>query len=119
MNKQKLITIAVLGMMLGAVPVQAQMHEGHEHGSAMEQAEELGAVEVGNKVCPVSGEKVGMMGDIVKAEYNGKIYNLCCAMCKKDFLKNPEKYRAIAEEEIGNGQLEEKAHESMDGHHHE
>ncbi len=58
------------------------------------------AVEVGNKVCPVSGEKVGQMGDIVKYEYNGKIYNLCCPMCKKDFSKDPEKYRKIAEDEV-------------------
>ncbi|MCB9772336.1 MAG: TRASH domain-containing protein [Candidatus Omnitrophica bacterium] len=31
------------------------------------------------------------MGDeAATVEYKGKTYNLCCAMCKKDFLKNPE-----------------------------
>jgi YHS domain-containing protein len=55
-------------------------------------------VEVGNAVCPVSGEKVGEMGQVVKHEYNGKIYNLCCAMCAKDFKKDPEKYVKIVEE---------------------
>lgn len=45
----------------------------HENGSSR-------AVAVGNKICPVSGEKVGEMGDIVKYEYNGRIYNL-------DFIK--------------------------------
>jgi YHS domain-containing protein len=64
------------------------------------------AIEVGNKICPVSGEKVpapgekGEMGEAVKYEYNGKIYNLCCPMCVKDFKKNPEKYSAIAEKEV-------------------
>lgn len=57
---------------------------------------------VGNKLCPVSGNPVddGSMGEAVKYVYNGKIYNLCCSMCVKDFKKNPEKYSAVAEKEI-------------------
>jgi len=65
------------------------------------------AVAVGNKICPVSGEKVptpgekNAMGDKpVKIEYKGKIYNLCCPMCIKDFKKNPEKYSGIADKEV-------------------
>ncbi len=65
------------------------------------------AVEVGNKICPVSGDNVpapgetGTMGDKpVKIEYKGKIYNLCCLMCVKDFKKNPEKYSGIADNEV-------------------
>ena len=65
------------------------------------------AVEVGNKICPISGDKVpapgekGTMGaEPVKVEYKGKIYNLCCPMCIKDFKKNPEKYSTIAEKEV-------------------
>ena len=66
-----------------------------------EQAQANGLVEVGNKICPVTGEKVGMDGEeIVKQEYNGKIYNLCCKMCFKDFNKDPEKYSKIAEDEV-------------------
>ncbi len=58
------------------------------------------SVEVGNKLCPVSGEKVGTMGKGVQYKYNGKIYNLCCPMCKKDFKNNPDKFSKIAEEEV-------------------
>jgi YHS domain-containing protein len=57
-------------------------------------------VEVGNKICPVSGEKVGTMGDAHKMEYKGKVYNLCCPMCVEEFNKDPEKYVKIAEEEV-------------------
>ncbi len=57
-------------------------------------------VQVGNKICPVSREKVGQMGPPVKYKYNGKVYNLCCPMCKKDFKKDPGKYRKIAENEV-------------------
>ena len=73
------------------------------------------AVEVGNKICPVSGEKVplpgekGDMGDeLVKYEYNGKIYNLCCPMCVKDFKKNPEKYSKIAEDKVAKEKMMEQ-----------
>ena len=54
--------------------------------------------EVGNKVCPVSGEKIN---EETKAtyEYRGKIYNLCCSACIEEFNKNPDKYIQIVEEE--------------------
>jgi len=61
------------------------------------------AVEVGNKICPVSGNPVagGGMGEAaVKFEYNGKIYNLCCTGCLEEFKKHPEKYSKIAEDEV-------------------
>ena len=59
-------------------------------------------VEVGNKICPVSGEKVGDsdMGEVVKFEYEGKVYNLCCPMCAKDFKKDPEKFIKKVEDEL-------------------
>jgi YHS domain-containing protein len=75
------------------------------------------AVEVGNKICPVSGEKIpapgekGEMGEAVKYEYNGKIYNLCCPMCMKDFKKDPEKYSKIAEDEVA-----KEKEENLDPH---
>ena len=73
------------------------------------------AVEVGNKICPVSGDKIpapgekGTMGDEpVKYEYNGKIYNLCCQMCVKDFKKNPEKYSKIVDDEVAKEKMMEQ-----------
>ena len=78
---------------------------------------ELKSVEVGNQICPVSGNKVGEMGEIVKYEYNGKIYNLCCPACIKDFKKDPEKYSKIAEEEI-NGKDYEEAPDTHSIHNH-
>lgn len=51
------------------------------------------AVNVGNKFCPISGEEIGkggMADQKTSIEYKGKVYNLCCPMCKKDFIKDPE-----------------------------
>ena len=56
-------------------------------------------VDAGNKVCPVSGDKID---EKLKAtyEYEGKIYNFCCAMCIDEFKKDPEKYIKKVEEEM-------------------
>jgi YHS domain-containing protein len=60
-------------------------------GAGLASAEDL--VKVGNKFCPISGEEVGaggMAGQQETVEYKGKSYSLCCSMCKKDFLKDPQ-----------------------------
>jgi YHS domain-containing protein len=53
-------------------------------------------VDVGNKICPVTGEKVD--GNTFYT-YNGKRYGFCCSMCPGIFAKDPAKYAAIAEKE--------------------
>ncbi len=86
---------------------QSYLHNNHEMIPLKEMMDETRspartasqAVEVGNKICPVSGNAAGEMGEIIKYEYNGKIYNLCCKMCLKDFEKDPEKFARIAETE--------------------
>lgn len=54
------------------------------------------SIKVGNRICPVSNEWIPE-GEEIKYEYEGKIYNLCCKMCAKDFKKNPIKFSNIAE----------------------
>ncbi len=140
--KSKLIITGICITLLGGG--YAVANEGHDHsankdsmkmdhGSMMEGHEMMQheesvskAVEVGNKICPVSGDKIlasgekGSMGETVKYEYNGKIYNLCCEMCVRDFKKNPEKYSKIAEEEVKKSQEqgENAEHKEGDGHKH-
>ena len=114
-NALFILTLAVL--LSGGQYVFAQEGMNHDDSMMMAQQKESNpaseAVEVGNKICPVSGEKVpapgekGEMGEAVKYEYNGKIYNLCCPMCIKDFKKNPEKYSKIAEDEAAKENAEQ------------
>ena len=54
------------------------------------------AIEVGNKVCPVSGLKI-QAGKEIKYEYKGKIYNFFSTSGVEEFKKNPEKYIQILE----------------------
>lgn len=55
-------------------------------------------INVGNKICPVTGEKID---ESAKAtyKYQGKIYNFCCPVCIDEFKKDPEKYIKKIEEE--------------------
>ncbi len=94
-------------------------------------AQKTEAVNVGNKICPVSGEKIE---EAAKAtyEYNGKIYNFCCSMCIDAFKQDPEKYIKKIEEELkaenkesveGSRKVVPKSETSEDaqaheGHHH-
>lgn len=42
--------------------------------------------------CPVSGEKLGGMGDPVIYNYNGREIRFCCKNCVKKFEADPDKY---------------------------
>ncbi len=57
------------------------------------------AVNVGNKICPVSGDKIN---EKTKAtyEYKGRVYNFCCPACIEEFKKYPEKYIKKIEDEL-------------------
>lgn len=90
--------LSKLLMVLCVVAFPLQAFAKAEVGNVEEKAEV--SVEVGNTICPVSGEKVGSMGDVVKYEHNGKIYSLCCPGCIATFKKEPEKYSKIAEDEV-------------------
>ena len=121
--KSKLIAL-ILGLVLSFSYSQFVLaHEGHDHDEAAENqtikaiddTDPAKAVEVGNKICPVSGDKIpapgekGTMGDHPeKVAYRGKIYNLCCAMCIKDFKKNPEKYSKMADDEVAKEKMMEQ-----------
>ena len=56
------------------------------------------AVDVGNTICPVTGEKIDEKTKETYV-YEGKIYNFCCPMCVPKFKKEPEKYIKKIEEE--------------------
>ena len=52
---------------------------------------ESAVVDAGNKFCPLSSDKVSGKDFVT---HGGKRYGLCCQMCDKKFLRNPEKYIA-------------------------
>ncbi|MFA9196864.1 MAG: hypothetical protein ACEQSM_04540 [Aliarcobacter sp.] len=42
--------------------------------------------------CPVSGDKIGDMGETIDTLYQGQLIRFCCKGCIKSFNKNPDKY---------------------------
>ena len=68
------------------------------------------AVNVGNKICPVTGEKIDEKTKVTY-EYQGKIYNFCCAACPPEFQKDPQKYIKKIEEEAQGKLQKEEAHD--------
>jgi YHS domain-containing protein len=90
--------------MVETVPMMDNSQTGMDAAAVVTEVADnavVSAVNAGNKICPVSGEKIdGSMGEVGIYEYKGKIYNLCCTMCLKDFSKDPEKYSKIADDEV-------------------
>lgn len=127
MFKKLFLVIAIAVLMFGVSRLSWAMicggHEGHkqiaqagksEHHEATQEAAVQplaeGVVDVGNKICPVSGEKID---EKMKAtyEYEGKVYNFCCASCVNEFKKDPQKYIEKIEEESQAGSKEGMAQE--------
>lgn len=52
------------------------------------------------KVCVVSGEELGSMGDPVVIEHDGTTVKFCCKSCVKKFNKEPALY--LAKLKVGN-----------------
>ena len=69
--RTKFFLLLTLGFLLGGV--------GDFSSSAFAEAE-AGIIDVGNKVCPISGEEISGKHFTV---YQGKRYGFCCAKCLK------------------------------------
>jgi hypothetical protein len=46
------------------------------------------------KICPVSGEALGMMGTPIKVQVAGQEVFICCPSCKDPLLENPAEHLA-------------------------
>lgn len=75
----------------GAGVAAGGQHEGHS-APPPSQGQAPAPKEVTVVHCPVTGEEVPTPADAPRSEYKGKTYYFCCAPCKVDFDKDPEKY---------------------------
>jgi YHS domain-containing protein len=89
---KKIICLSVVGLSVLGVAVLAFAMMGM-----------CAAEDVGNKICPVTGDKINEEAKTTY-EYKDKTYNFCCPMCIGEFKKNPEKYiEKIKEQETEEG----------------
>lgn len=56
--------------------------------------------ELGNTLCPITGEMVGSMKAGAHVDYKGIRVGLCCPGCEKVFLKDPDANLAKAKESV-------------------
>jgi YHS domain-containing protein len=96
---KRIVFIVCVGMFFFGTVELSYSQEKDKGALAQARAQKVEAVNVGNKICPVSGGKIV---ELTKAtyEYEGKIYNFCCAMCIDSFKQDPQKYlKKVAEEQ--------------------
>ena len=94
----------VLTLIVGANTVLAQ----HEHGSQSKHDEKPAATKNDDRVgdpyplyaCPVSGKKLGTMGDPVVKLYSGREVRFCCPACPEKFEKDLVANLAKLDEQI-------------------
>ncbi len=93
-----LISVLVI---FGTGKLSFAQHDHLEHGTepVVGDAVSKEAVNVGNKICPVSGDKI-IEETKSTFEYKSKVYNLCCPVCIDEFKKDPDKYIKKVNEEL-------------------
>lgn len=71
--------------------------DGHNHKECKQSASKMKNT-YPLDTCPVTGAKLGSMGDGVTYTYKGQEIRLCCEGCLDVVKKNPEKYLKIIED---------------------
>lgn len=120
MKSKILFTLVASFLMLPIVNISntyaIEAHNDHVMHDESSHHSDGDVIDVGNKICPVSGEKIGSHGKAYKVEHDGKSYNLCCKMCAKDFKKDPEKYIAKLKEMKTSGESAAKMNHHEGSH---
>jgi len=116
--KKILFFVVVLGFLLGCQSIKAQdTPKGQENSAeAVVIKEGAQAVNIGNKICPVTDEDIEE-ADKATYEYNGVVYNFCCSACVEEFKKDPAKFIKKVEEELkarSQEKIENKSKEKPD-----
>jgi YHS domain-containing protein len=91
-----IVKVVMMVVVMGVFISGAAYAEYNTAASSADQGKTT-VIDEGNKICPVSGDKVDGKDFY---DYNGKHYGLCCSMCAAAFEADPKKYSAIADKEV-------------------
>lgn len=96
MNRKLLSFSIATALCIGGVALADDMPGMDMHKApASQPAADANAKDLGNTVCPVTGDKVG--DSKLTGTYEGKTYHFCCDDCPKAFAKDPAKFaKAVA-----------------------
>ena len=87
----------VVVLVVAGICISSAAYAGYDTAAKTGEQTKAALVDAGNKICPVSGDKVSGKDFY---EYNGKRYGLCCPMCTASFENDPVKYSGIADKEV-------------------
>jgi YHS domain-containing protein len=90
-----LVLFVVLALAFATVGLAEEGHDHskHKHENAVAPKVFDSPQKIGTKAtCPVLGNEFVIHQDTLHSEYQGKHVYFCCAMCKPQFDKEPEKY---------------------------
>ena len=105
----KKVTIAVIAAVFTLGFLQASEAASNKKKESAKDAYPL-------KTCVVSGETLGEMGDAYIYKHKGQEIRFCCKGCKKDFLKEPEKYMAKLKKAKAGKTMKAKGHDEHGSH---
>lgn len=77
--------------------IATAVHAAPEETAGSAQQEAPAIVDVGNKICPLTGENVDGKSFYV---YKGRRYGVCCPECAVSFAEDPETYAMIADKAV-------------------
>jgi len=87
----------VIVLVVVGVFISGAAYAEYNTSTSSTKQEKATIIDEGNKICPVTGDKVDGKDFY---DYNGKRYGLCCSMCAAAFKADPKKYSAIADKEV-------------------
>lgn len=104
--------VVLASLSLAALPAMAQ-HSGHDSAPAAaphtqprnDPAKEIKSDPYPLDTCPVSGEKLGSMGDPIVKVYDGREVRFCCGGCVKKFEADKQKHWKAIDEKIIEAQM--------------
>jgi hypothetical protein len=110
MKKLKPLVAAILIASFGAAPLAGLAADQQTDQKTDQKADQKQKAKPYTlKTCPVSGEKLGEMGDPYAFVYKDREIKLCCKSCLKDFQKTPAKFIKKIEQEEAKAKKKDKA----------
>ena len=96
-RKMRIVGIVIAVAIAAGALVSDATYAKSEEASESAKQEAQTFVDVGNKICPLTGEDVDGK---TYAVYKGRRYGLCCQECGANFWQDPETYSMLAEKEV-------------------
>jgi YHS domain-containing protein len=98
---------AIAAIAIGVGPASAQAHDPAKphHDEAAAQTQKRVGDPYPFDTCPITGKKLGAMGDPVVALYDGREVRFCCPACPKKFDQDKAANLAKLDEKIVKDQL--------------